>query len=101
MSILIKGMDMPKCCDRCPCNGYDDMVGLYCRFWFAPVSEPTYKDEDGPAAGCPLVEIPTPHGRLIDADELQAYDGTEWGTPDDVVMSGDIFGAPTIIEAEE
>lgn len=49
MSVLIKGMEMPKNCHECPllyvtslCDGFKD---------------------------CPIVPIP-PHGRLIDADAL-------------------------------
>ena len=46
---------------------------------------------------CPLVEIPTPHGRLIDADELvRIWKGA--------MFSGDIKpivdARPTVIEAE-
>lgn len=47
MSVLIKGMDMPTDCGKC-------FVG----------DRSICKD------GCPIEEVPTPHGRLIDADEL-------------------------------
>ena len=75
MSILIKGMDMPTNCENC-------------RLW--------YQDQDSEhnvwsrctalnhneiiafrtirRADCPLVEVPTPHGRLIDADKLPVVD---------------------------
>ncbi len=95
MDILIKDMGMPLMCDECPCYNESDYS---CNATGRGVIEYRY---DGHPDNCPLVEIPTPHGRLIDADELIAWDGTEWGTPDDVVMYGDIWGAPTIIEAEE
>lgn len=95
MDILIKDMGMPLMCDGCPC--YNESY-YSCNATGRGVIEYRY---DGRPDNCPLVEIPTPHGRLIDADELIAWDGTEWGTPDDVVMYGDIWGAPTIIEAEE
>lgn len=95
MDILIKGMGMPLMCGECPCYNESDYS---CNATGRGVIEYRY---DGRPDNCPLVEIPTPHGRLIDADELIAWDGTEWGTPDDVVMYGDIWGAPTIIEAEE
>ena len=49
---------------------------------------------------CPLVEIPTPHGRLIDADELANktfYSLT--GAP--YITYRTFCNAPTVIEAEE
>lgn len=95
MSLMIKGMDMPTACNKCQFHN-----AYICTAKGSPVSLQIYLKDKKPF-DCPLVEIPTPHGRLIDAEELVAYDGTEWETPDDVVMSGDIFGAHTIIEAEE
>ena len=72
MSILIKNMEMPKCCRDCRfCAGLADtewgtcagcLIDDECR-------------EASSKSGCPVVEIPTPHGRLIDADEL--IDGCE------------------------
>lgn len=63
MSILIKGMDMPISCEKCPfCYDYlhcsiDDSLHMY-----------LYNRHPN----CPLIEIPTPHGRLIDANKLEA-----------------------------
>ena len=76
MSVLIKGMKMPKNCEDCR---FEDFGGCMFRV----------KRSD-----CPLVEVPTPHGRLIDADELllRSVSGTE---------IYHISAAPTIIEAEE
>ena len=64
MSILIKGMEMPKNCQKCwlyiegACyaKGYRDYRLIM----------DTAKPDD-----CPLVEIPIPHGRLGDLDALQ------------------------------
>ena len=65
MSILIKEIDLPKCCDDCEFmqSGYPDWCDLTCRGLdvFNPSIRPNW---------CPLVEVKTPHGRLIDADEL-------------------------------
>ena len=46
---------------------------------------------------CPLVEIPTPHGRLIDADELvRIWTGAKfYGSIKPIVDA-----RPTVIEAE-
>lgn len=52
MSVLIKGMEMPESCESCR---FEDFGGCMFRV----------KKED-----CPLVEVPTPHGRLVDAGEL-------------------------------
>lgn len=54
MSILIKGMEMPKCCYDC---GVD--TGL-CGLWNGYAERYSRRHPK-----CPLVEIPTPHGRLI------------------------------------
>lgn len=69
MSILIKGMAMPETCGDCLFYGLESAGnGMYydfCRckncILYNDVDETTYDD-------CPLVEVKTPHGRLIDAD---------------------------------
>lgn len=69
MSVIIKGMKMPKSCDSCDLIQFDD-EGLEAHCPLSPYyrwcgTPPDYRPE-----GCPLVEIPTPLGRLIDADRL-------------------------------
>lgn len=78
MDILVKGMEMPRFCADCPFweTRYDPGYYNYehckalgkifneCRRDISPFEE---KLDD-----CPLVEIPTPHGRLIDANKLEA-----------------------------
>ena len=99
MSLIIKGMDMPEKCENCPCYDYIDYV---CRAddCFAPfdVENPEERSEH-----CPLIEIPTPHGRLIDADALMEcrlepnhYEELK----DGYIPDYDLDSAPTIIEAE-
>lgn len=84
MSLIIKGVDMPKSCGGC-------FVGdrTICR------------------DGCPLGKIPTPHGRLIDADE-QIKIAKKWIPHPDAYIgkrNADIVyyleQADTVIEAEE
>lgn len=61
MSVLIKGMEMPALCQECDlyidgacyAKGYRDYQSIM------DMSKPD---------DCPLIEVPTPHGRLIDAD---------------------------------
>ena len=96
MSVLIKGMEMPRSCDECElCTCYvreDGTEENYrCVITFYPIHEFDERHEY-----CPLVEIP-PHGRLVDADALEAQcDDPYW-----CVWLTDIKDAPTIIEAEE
>ena len=116
MSILIKGMDMPKTCYDCGfvqlcenCEGYENTCAITGESVGYEYSSPFYDTRRG---DCPLIEIP-PHGRLIDADEyeecLVAY-AREYLEP--VVKYGDVLEGmfeaseiartmPTIIEAEE
>ena len=44
---------------------------------------------------CPLIDIPTPHGRLIDADAIQNYNVETFGQRLLIIDT-----APTVIEAE-
>ena len=90
MSILIEGMDMPLV-------AYKEIHGtLWKDGRFSLEDEntiSTYK----------AIKIPTPHGRLIDADELiELYDDDEWEdhvVPIEVVRQN-IKDTPTVIEAE-
>lgn len=67
MSILIKGMKMPKSCSDCfaeQCIGSDFGCGI---IGFEDGNTTCFTRER--RKDCPLVEVP-PHGRLIDADAL-------------------------------
>lgn len=95
MSILIKGMEMPPNCFRCPLSVLNG-ERLYCE---------VTKDEvvrAKRASDCPLVELP-PHGRLIDADvALKSEQPTnvsdeQWA---ETTLARCINNAPTIVEAE-
>lgn len=101
MSILIKGKKMPKRCLDCPCFDYEYAE---CQVNVVATRE----------NGCPLVEVPTPHGRLIDADKLVDAIASLIPMPTDVgpyeLGFCDGIGrvqieledsAPTVIEAEE
>ena len=98
MSILIKGMDMPISCEKCPlCYDYlncsiDDSLQMY-----------LYNRHPN----CPLIEIPTPHGRLIDIDKVKdkLRDQIPCCGLDMTYSNSNAFdtmdNAPTILEAEE
>lgn len=100
MSILIKGMEMPVACFDCPCmqdlSNIDEEYYICASIEHAP--EITDKN-NGRLPKCPLVEIPTPHGRLIDADEIEKC-VHEWYDVGEYVFADTIRNADTIIEAE-
>ena len=65
MSLIIKGMDMPYCCVVCPFKEmYND--GLLCKATKPHQYIPKFLHKRNEK--CPLTELSTPHGRLIDAD---------------------------------
>ena len=111
MTILIKGMEMPVTCCQCKEMVYNPEIkweqagkeeeGGWVCLLTGELIDNTKREEH-----CPLIEVPTPHGRLLDADAIfeQWYqlnfdrkisDGTlaYWN-----VLLGE---APTVIEAEE
>lgn len=93
MSVLIKGMEMPLCCQQCPLCADEGRFCMAARRCIPMV---------GRVDWCPLVEVATPHGRLIDADELAPiWDINEDGAAYEYYLPGMIYYAPTIIEAEE
>lgn len=100
MSVLIKGMEMPSGCYTCPIiYSEDGAFDFECPFnsyfhWHNAEDVINYIPDS-----CPLIEVPAPHGRLIDADELKKDRINLYGTTD-VVLMVDIENAPTIIEAE-
>ena len=99
MSILIKGMKMPKSCEEC---ALWDIDHAYCRVPGVPWTDYFYGEAR--LDDCPLVEVP-PHGRLVDADALKATFCAECNhtiTCEDCDIDYHIGRlAPTIIEAEE
>ena len=78
MGVYIPTMIMPSDCDYC-----DFYQRGYCGAKGARV-----QCEEGVDADCPLVEVKTPHGRLIDADDFAKY------------IVRDIDYIPTVIEGE-
>lgn len=95
MSVLIKGMKMPKTCIVC-------WLSPICPVWVKEVSR--YKGYDNRLPDCPLVEVPTPHGRLIDEKQIPYID-LNADMPQSKVRVWTTFKdkidrLPTIIEAE-
>ena len=75
MSVLIKGMDMPESCADCMVSA--QRCGLWVGFKKKTKQRHPY---------CPLVEIPVPHGRLIDASKYE--------------YPGDLKYEETVLESE-
>lgn len=94
MGIYIKGIEKPTKCAEC--YFYDQELGCM------------LVDDDIDHRSCPLVEVPTPHGRLIDADAVKkavfhhlSIKGEEYLLPAEKSVFGNIVKSPTVIEAEE
>ena len=99
MSVIVKGMEMPKCCRECRIIRVD--LKCYCG---KTVGQKEWKSETRPD-WCPLVALPDNHGRLVDADEIL-------NAMNDMKVEGDVFvtavnyvklimnDADTIVEAE-
>lgn len=99
MSVLIKGMGMPESCCVCPVNMES------CNYGFEYLRDHPELYERR-AENCPIVEVPTPHGRLIDADAFEANMQNEWerneiSNSEWIHFREMINAEPIIIEAEE
>lgn len=106
MSVIVKGMEMPYGCTDCDfCGGIIMPDGIYCCDCPTEASHGKNISDainnDARADFCPLVEIPTPHGRLGDLDKLNIHDISP---VDGFCVMGvteeDIELADTVIEAE-
>lgn len=96
MDVLIKGMNMPKSCKDCDLakhfDGYNEND--------CPFNAFSYYD-------CPLAGVPTPHGKLIDADELIRIAKKWIDHPDPYISKRNkdfiyfLEKADAVIEAEE
>ena len=105
MGIYIKGMKMPKCCDVCIFSGWSNLhQTAACKICeYNPCFDKFSKEYLTKRANfCPLVEVTTPHGRLIDGDTLQCkVDDIGLGYYEVLGVTEDtIDSAPTVIEAE-
>lgn len=98
MSVLIKGMEMPKRCLDCPfmiSRDNDDCILQ------SDEANAEFNSWDDMKASCPLVKIPTPHGRLADADKLfeEINTADEYGADMSDILRL-VIDAPTVIKAE-
>lgn len=102
MSVLIRGMEMPERCGVCPC--FHANSPIYCQAVPAVMGKRIVSPYGLPRPDwCPLVELPSKHGRLVDADlamEKLAANKKEAYTKHDVWLKFSTYGAPTVLEAE-
>ena len=93
MSVLIKGMEMPKSCDDCYIANCPNDIGY------------TDRGKCSRHINCPIIEVPEPHGRLIDGgalfEEVFKVWGIEYDASDCNTLMRLINDAPTIIPASE
>ena len=98
MSILIKGATLPDSCWDCEA---DFAYQIGCELWqdYEEFCERRHPN-------CPLIEIPTPHGRIIDEKELKdLYSQMPFNDNEIRFSKNDIYcnlwNIKTILEAEE
>lgn len=105
MSVIVKGMKMPKKCDECHFYRYWDEMASSCRAFNKTkwIDDCDMKKERHP--DCQLIELP-PHGDLIDRDALMKK-LNNCMFPSDMVTTRAVSMAmnwlkesPTIIESE-
>lgn len=120
MSVLIKDMEMPECCAECwfkicgRTSATDENLYWYKHIYNCRCKPEEIEDGwiDAPEAlngkqpWCPLVEVPTPHGRLIDADAFEKENSYFWerdfiNPKYEDTLADLVNAAPTIIEAED
>ena len=104
MSIIVKGMEIPKNCIECVMQ-----AGGFC-FVMPPEIEdervaktPAEAVERGKPEWCPLVELPEKHGDLIDIkafkESIESYSSV---LPEERELIGKlIYNEPIILEREE
>ena len=109
MSFIVP-MEKPKRCGLCPC--FHAEHPMHCQAVKAHKDKRIIAPYGAPIPDwCPLVEIPTPHGRLIDADRIDfrnyaMHDGKGNLVVADNFVNGVMWvndcidNAPTAIEAE-
>lgn len=90
MSVIVRGVEMPKNCALCKFRGAGE---TWCPFTLQEVPGNTIPED------CPLGPVPK-HGRLIDADVLKPYMLNEHYKYRLVYDANEVANVPTIIPAE-
>ena len=102
MSILIKGMEMPKTCEECSFGYEEDVAWMACIPQGVSVRKESVSGICEPH--CPLIEVPAPHGDLIDIDSkitVAIKDGLKATTVRKLLNYTAVRLPKTVIEAED
>ena len=104
MSVLVKGMEMPETCDECEFHCYHSYGEYVCVA--APLLYPfnLANCKGRRKTFCPLVEVPAPHGDLIDIDSkitIAIKDGLKVTTVRKLLNDTAVRLPKTVIEAED
>lgn len=106
MSVLIKNMEMPSRCYGCSFSGWSNLhQTMACkRHDFKPCFEDYSREYfEKRADFCPLVEVPAPHGDLIDIDSkitIGIKDGLKVTTVRNLLNDRAVRLPNTVIETE-
>ena len=101
MSVIVKGMEMPTCCECCEVESFEqNSDGYIIDSWCPAISDvqSTIKiRRESRHPLCPLAPLPEKHGRLIDADAMKRV----WmGARIDGDIGVLLDARPTVVEAE-
>jgi hypothetical protein len=94
--------EIPNCCGRCPCFHAEKL--MYCQAVKADKNKRIYAPYgEGRPDWCPLVEVKTPHGRLIaekTITEIRYHDADGYHIVNGEQLCELEIDAGTVIEAE-
>ena len=77
MSVLVKGIKMPKDCPQCLLSSWSPITDKFLGCFVVPgkryavLKDKEYAESSERPDCCPLVELPEKHGRLIDENEVR------------------------------
>lgn len=106
MGVYIKDLDMPTSCEECLGYREDAWYGASCLFlqdedgWAVEIDDGVtdeYDLEQERHPKCPLAEIKTPHGRLIDRDAVPEVSADPF---EEAGFQGVLDDMPVFLEAE-
>lgn len=83
MGLYVTGMEMPTSCGKFKLFDTSHAIGLFSPLGWCRVNGKEIFRLSEKADFCPLVPVPEPHGRLIDADVLaDSFEPSDFWNPD-------------------
>ena len=70
MSVWVEGMQLPKECYECPFSYVNSYAQRICSRLERECCDQFYCGDNGRLEDCPIRELPSSHGDLIDKDQL-------------------------------